>query len=133
MERDLADDDGAEATRRRRDPRNDFPFSNRRPEIDYKVYTTKFDEVVRAEDLCDNAELDRLRGFLDKQIAPPAGRRGAARERLQRRLMAQQNRSWEFDQEEGWLDTARLTRVVIDPMQPLASSASATPIPRHRG
>ncbi|MGH2340925.1 cobaltochelatase subunit CobT [Segnochrobactraceae bacterium EtOH-i3] len=94
--------------------------SNRRPESNYKVFTTKFDEVIHAEDLCEAAELERLRGFLDKQLSNLQGVVGRLANRLQRRLMAQQNRSWEFDQEEGALDSARLTRVVIDPMQPLA-------------
>jgi cobaltochelatase CobT len=120
VERDAQEDDGADPREAGETPRNDTPFSNRRPEIDYKVYTAKFDETVRAEDLCDAAELDRLRGFLDKQIAHLQGVVARLANRLQRRLMAQQNRSWEFDQEEGWLDSARLTRIITDPMQPLA-------------
>ena len=90
------------------------------PRADYKVYTRQFDELVHAEDLCDKAELDRLRGFLDRQLGHMQGAVARLANRLQRRLMAQQNRSWDFDQEEGVLDTARLSRVVIDPMQPLA-------------
>src|SRR5690606_31421462 len=72
------------------------------------------------EELCDEEELDRLRAFLDKQLANLQGIVGRLANRLQRRLMAQQNRSWDFDLEEGVLDTARLVRVVIDPMQPLS-------------
>jgi cobaltochelatase CobT len=90
------------------------------PGSDYKVYTREFDEVVHAEDLCDQAELDRLRGFLDRQLTHLQSAVARLANRLQRRLMAQQNRSWEFDQEEGVLDTARLPRVIVDPMQPLA-------------
>jgi cobaltochelatase CobT len=90
------------------------------PGSDYRVYTRQFDEVVKAEDLCETAELDRLRGFLDRQLVHLQGAVARLANRLQRRLMAQQNRAWEFDQEEGVLDTARLSRVVIDPMQPLA-------------
>jgi len=120
VEREAQEDDGADPREAGESPRNDTPFSNRRPESDYKVYTQKFDETVRAEDLCDAAELDRLRGFLDKQIAHLQGVVARLANRLQRRLMAQQNRSWEFDQEEGWLDSARLTRIITDPMQPLA-------------
>ncbi len=101
-------------------PPQDYPFSNRPPASDYHIFTDKFDEVVRAEDLCDIAELDRLRGFLDKQLTNLQSAVSRLANRLQRRLMAQQNRSWEFDMEEGLLDTARLTRVVTDPMQPLA-------------
>jgi cobaltochelatase CobT len=87
---------------------------------DYKPYTVKFDEVIAAEDLCDAEELTRLRAYLDKQLANLQGVVGRLANRLQRRLMAQQNRSWEFDLEEGALDPARLTRIVIDPFQPLS-------------
>jgi len=90
------------------------------PGSDYKVYTRQFDEIVHAEELCEVAELDRLRGFLDRQLVHLQGAVARLANRLQRRLMAQQNRSWQFDQEEGVLDTARLSRIVIDPMQPLA-------------
>ncbi len=76
--------------------------------------------MVTAEELCDQAELDRLRGYLDKQLANLQGAVARLANRLQRKLLAQQNRSWSFDLEEGLLDTARLTRVVTDPMQPLA-------------
>jgi len=90
------------------------------PTTDYKALTVRFDETIKAEDLCDSAELDRLRGFLDKQLANLQGAVGRLANRLQRRLMAQQNRSWDFDREEGILDPARLHRVVTDPMQPLS-------------
>ncbi|AXS42283.1 cobaltochelatase subunit CobT [Breoghania sp. L-A4] len=100
--------------------RQDFPFSNQPPVSDYKVFSTAFDEVVSAEDLCDAAELDRLRGFLDKQLVNLQGAVARLANRLQRRLMAQQSRAWDFDQEEGILDSARLARIIMDPMQPLA-------------
>ncbi|WP_181701226.1 cobaltochelatase subunit CobT [Chthonobacter albigriseus] len=100
--------------------RPDLPFSNQPPQNDYKVFTTRFDEVTRPEDLCDAAELDRLRAYLDKQLVHLQGAVSRLANRLQRRLMAQQNRGWDFDMEEGLLDTARLTRVITDPMQPLA-------------
>ncbi len=87
---------------------------------DYKPFTPKFDETVGAEDLCEPEELDRLRGYLDKQLANLQGVVSRLANRLQRRLMAQQNRSWEFDLEEGLLDPARLSRVVIDPLHPLS-------------
>jgi len=96
------------------------PFANLPREIDYRVYATQFDETVGAEELCEEEELDRLRAFLDKQLANLQGVVGRLANRLQRRLMAQQNRSWDFDLEEGYLDPARLVRVVIDPMQPLS-------------
>ncbi|ADZ67083.1 MULTISPECIES: cobaltochelatase subunit CobT [Brucella] len=96
------------------------PFANFAEHVDYKVFTREFDEEVEATDLCDEAELDRLRGFLDKQLANLQGVVGRLANRLQRRLMAQQNRSWDFDLEEGYLDSARLVRIVIDPTQPLS-------------
>ncbi|MDP4575784.1 cobaltochelatase subunit CobT [Qipengyuania sp. G39] len=83
--------------------------------FDYKPYTDTFDEVVEAPELCDNEELDRLRQYLDSQLAGLQGVVTRLANRLQRRLMAQQNRSWDFDQEEGMLDAARLTRVVVSP------------------
>jgi cobaltochelatase CobT len=87
---------------------------------DYAAYTTRFDEIVRAEELCDAEELDRLRAYLDKQLLHLSSVVGRLANRLQRRLMAQQSRSWEFDLEEGLLDPARLPRVIIDPQQPLS-------------
>jgi cobaltochelatase CobT len=96
------------------------PFDELNEKIDYAVFTQEFDEEITAEELCDEAELDRLRAFLDKQLAHLQGAVGRLANKLQRRLMAQQNRSWDFDLEEGYLDTARLPRLVIDPMQPLS-------------
>jgi len=87
---------------------------------DYKPFTTKFDEIVGAEELCEPEELDRLRGYLDKQLSHLQGVVARLANRLQRLLLAQQNRAWEFDLEEGLLDPARLTRVIIDPMHPLS-------------
>ena len=96
------------------------PFDDFNEKVDYKIFTKEFDEEITAEELCDEAELDRLRAFLDKQLAHLQGAVGRLANRLQRRLMAQQNRSWDFDLEEGYLDPARLTRLIIDPMQPLS-------------
>ncbi|BCH58023.1 cobaltochelatase subunit CobT [Agrobacterium vitis] len=96
------------------------PFDDFNEKVDYKVFTEAFDEETSAEELCDETELDRLRAFLDKQLAHLQGAVGRLANRLQRRLMAQQNRSWDFDLEEGYLDPARLTRLIIDPMQPLS-------------
>ena len=87
---------------------------------DYKAFTTKFDEVILAEDLCEPEELERLRAYLDKQLQNMSSIVARLANRLQRRLMAQQNRAWEFDLEEGMLDPARLSRVIIDPQQPLS-------------
>jgi cobaltochelatase CobT len=90
---------------------------------DYRAFTLKFDEIVAAEDLCEPEELDRLRGYLDKQLSNLQGVVARLANRLQRRLMAQQNRSWEFDLEEGQLDPARLSRIIVDPLHPLSFKA----------
>jgi cobaltochelatase CobT len=86
----------------------------------YEVFTRQFDETVEADDLCDAEELERLRGFLDKQLTQLHVAVSRLANRLQRRLLAQQNRAWDFDMDEGILDTARLSRVVTDPFQPLS-------------
>jgi len=85
----------------------------------YQVYTTEFDEVVAPLEICSASELSRLRERLDEHVGDLQSSVGRFANRLQRHLLAHQNRSWDFDQEEGVLDTARLTRVVTDPMQPL--------------
>ena len=101
---------------------------------DYHPYIAKFDETIAAEDLCEPEELDRLRGYLDKQLSHLQGVVSRLANRLQRRLMAQQNRAWEFDLEEGLLDPARLTRIIIDPMHALSFKREKdTTVPRHRG
>ena len=100
--------------------RPQLPFSSLSNEDFYKVFTNQFDEEISAEDLCDAEELTRLRNYLDKQLSSMQGVVARLANRLQRKLMAQQNRSWDFDLEEGVLDAARLTRVVIDPMHPLS-------------
>ncbi|WP_037470265.1 cobaltochelatase subunit CobT, partial [Sinorhizobium fredii] len=117
---DLQDDGDEESETPGEVKRPNHPFADLNEKVDYAVYTREFDETITAEELCDEAELDRLRAFLDKQLAHLQGAVGRLANRLQRRLMAQQNRSWEFDLEEGFLDTARLQRVIIDPMQPLS-------------
>ncbi len=94
------------------------PHSDADPE--YKVWSTKFDEEISAEDLADPAELDRLRAYLDQQLEPLKGAVSRLANRLQRRLQAQQNRAWEFDLEEGTLDAGRLARVIANPMTPLS-------------
>ena len=111
-------DDDSETPGETRRPQT--PFDDFNEKVDYRVFTGEFDEVITAEELCDEAELDRLRALLDKQLSHLQGAVGRLANRLQRRLMAQQNRSWEFDLEEGMLDPARLSRVVTDPFQPLS-------------
>ena len=120
MKADDSDRQDSQETKEGKRPfRPDLPFSDVE-RWDYKVFTGQFDEVVNAEDLCDAEELTRLRNFLDQQLAPMQGLVARLANKLQRLLMAQQNRSWDFDLEEGILDTARLSRVVIDPMHPLS-------------
>ncbi|MCF6304023.1 MAG: cobaltochelatase subunit CobT [Rhodobacteraceae bacterium] len=94
------------------------PFSDADP--NYTVFTDEFDEEINATDLADPAELERLRAYLDQQLEPLKAAVGRLANKLQRRLQAQQNRSWEFDLEEGILDAARLARVVANPTTPLS-------------
>ncbi|WP_425098671.1 cobaltochelatase subunit CobT [Tropicibacter sp. S64] len=100
------------------DPPPPAPFSEADP--DYKVYSTEHDEEILAEDLAEPAELERLRAYLDQQLEPLKGAVSRLANKLQRRLQAQQNRSWEFDREEGILDAGRLARVVANPTTPLS-------------
>jgi cobaltochelatase CobT len=86
----------------------------------YQIFTEEFDEIVRAEELCDTEELDRLRKYLDQQMAHLSGAVSKLANRLQRRLLAQQRRHWNFDLEEGVLDAGRLSRVVTNPLYPLS-------------
>ena len=85
------------------------------PQSDYKVWSTKYDETIAATELADEDELNRLRAYLDQQLESLQSTVTKLANRLQRRLMAQQNRSWDFDQEEGMLDAARLARVIVSP------------------
>jgi cobaltochelatase CobT len=90
------------------------------PKTTYRAFTTQFDEIVDASDLCSIDELTRLRLMLDRQVAAMQSLVTRLANRLQRRLMAQQMRHWEFDLEEGLLDAARLARVVVTPSHPLS-------------
>ena len=87
---------------------------------DYKFYTNKYDEIIKAEDLCDLKELDRLRLSLDQQVFHFKPLIAKIANRLQRKLQAQQNRQWEFNLEEGYLDTARLAKIIINPNHKLS-------------
>ncbi len=109
--------DAEEASDARRAPTS-RPQEHRGP--DYSAFSRASDETIAAEDLCDPEELERLRSFLDKQLQNLSSIVARLANRLQRRLMAQQNRSWEFDLEEGLLDPVRLPRIIIDPNQPLS-------------
>ncbi len=114
---DMEDTDATEAD----EPwRPNLPMSNEPPASGYKVYERKFDETLKAEELCEPEELERLRALLDRQIQHLQQVVTKLANRLQRRLQAQQNRGWDFDLEEGLLDPARLPRVILDPMHPLS-------------
>ena len=114
-EADYSDAEQASDARRAPAPGRNEP---RGPE--YRAYSRANDEIITAEELCDPEELERLRAFLDKQLQNLSSIVARLANRLQRRLMAQQNRSWEFDLEEGMLDPSRLPRIIIDPNQPLS-------------
>ena len=121
---DMADDTDMGDAETPGEPQRPRHFGDNQPRgPDYRAFTVKFDETIAAEELCEPEELDRLRGYLDKQLSNLQGVVARLANRLQRRLMAQQNRSWEFDLEEGVLDPARLSRIVIDPMHPLSFKA----------
>ncbi|HME28661.1 MAG TPA: cobaltochelatase subunit CobT [Pseudolabrys sp.] len=121
---DMADDTDMGDAETPGEPQRPRHFgANERRGPDYRAFTARFDETVAAEDLCEAEELDRLRGYLDKQLSHLQGVVARLANRLQRRLMAQQSRSWEFDLEEGQLDPARLSRVIIDPLHPLSFKA----------
>ncbi|GBU19534.1 MULTISPECIES: cobaltochelatase subunit CobT [Methylobacterium] len=115
---DEADEGEAEEASESSKPPPQRPIEMRGPP--YKVFSERNDETIEAEELCDAEELARLRSYLDKQLAHLQGVVGRLANRLQRRLLAQQSRAWEFDLEEGQLDPARLVRVVMDPFQPLS-------------
>ena len=104
--------------RRQWRPGDEMPGAPNEPP--YKAYGAEFDEVTDAADLCDPEELTRLRAYLDQQLSNMQGVVARLANRLQRRLLAKQNRIWEYDLEEGMLDAGKLTRVVIDPMHPLS-------------
>ena len=108
---------GSDKRRRRARPAQLGPVAGR-PTT--RPFTTRFDEIVEADELCDEEELGRLRAYLDQQMGELQGVVTRLANRLQRRLMAQQARSWDFDQEEGLLDAARLARVIVNPAHSLS-------------
>ncbi len=118
---DLMDPEDAEedpdATMQGRPQHPDFPEGHVEP---YRAYSSEYDEVVSAEELCEPEELGRLRAQLDQQLSHLQGVVSRLANRLQRRLMAQQQRWWEFDLDEGFLDSGRLARVVANPLHPLS-------------
>ncbi len=120
---DMAD---AEMSEEAEMPEGDMPLEPPPPaphseaDPDYTVYLTDHDEEIKAEDLAEPQELERLRAYLDQQLEPLKGAVSRLANKLQRRLQAQQNRSWLFDLEEGILDAGRLARVVANPTTPLS-------------
>jgi cobaltochelatase CobT len=120
---EMADDEMSEETEM---PDGEAPLEPPAPppaseaDPDYKVYLDSHDEEIAAEELAEPAELERLRAYLDQQLEPLKGAVSRLANKLQRRLQAQQNRSWEFDLEEGILDAGRLARVVANPTTPLS-------------
>jgi len=112
-------DEDLEMTEGDRPARPDIKDAGK-PEPAYKIFTAEHDEVVAAEELCEPDELTRLRAYLDQQLASLSNVVSRLANRLQRKLLAQQNRAWSFDLEEGLLDVARLTRVIVDPTAPLS-------------
>lgn len=119
-ESDSEDSDDMPAEDEGEPPQAPPQFPDSEASADYKIYSREFDETIKAEELCDEAELERLRSYLDKQLEPLKGAVSRLANKLQRRLQAQQNRSWEFDLEEGILDAGRLARVVANPLTPLS-------------
>ncbi|GAB5459283.1 MAG: cobaltochelatase subunit CobT [Henriciella sp.] len=117
MESDDSPDENDDGSKPLRPNFRDGDDENR---FNYKAFTKANDEIAQAADLCDAEELARLRAYLDHQLESLQGAVSKLANKLQRRLMAQQNRSWSFDLEEGVLDTARLTRVITDPTAPLS-------------
>jgi cobaltochelatase CobT len=117
---DMETTSAGEEAGRDRQPVYPDDFRNSPDSAQYKAFTTDFDEVISASDLCDPEELARLRLQLDQQLTNLHSLISKLANRLQRKLLAQQNRSWEFDLEEGILDAARLSRVVVDPLLPLS-------------
>jgi cobaltochelatase CobT len=119
---ELDEADAADAEEMEGEPPSELPPARPASEADpsYRIFTARFDEEIRAEELADPAELERLRAYLDQQLEPLKGAVARLANRLQRRLQAQQNRSWEFDREEGILDAGRLARVVANPTTPLS-------------
>jgi len=119
---DASDEDAAAAEGDDRpggpQPRREKPAQDN--EAGYRAFTRSFDEEIYAEDLCDAEELTRLRQQLDQQLQHLQGVVAKLANRLQRRLLAQQTRAWDFDLEEGMLDAGRLARVIVNPLLALS-------------
>src|SRR5436190_1261677 len=115
-----ADADGEEMADAREPWRPNYNVLDNPEAFGYKIFNRAHDEEIAAESLSTADELERLRSFLDKELRSLSGAVARLANKLQRKLMAQQNRAWDFDLEEGTLDAARLTRVITDPLHPLS-------------
>ncbi len=122
---DMDDDQLADAGEDAPPPPQGDPGDFGSNQFPYKIFSSEFDEIISAADLCPPEELEQLRALLDKQLESLAGAVARLANKLQRRLLAQQNRAWQFDLEEGVLDPARLPRIIMDPMQPLSYKAES--------
>jgi cobaltochelatase CobT len=120
QETDTGESDEAAEMGEGEKPSRPDPSADATREPAYKVFTQAHDEVVTPEQLAEIEELTRLRAYLDQQLSNLSSVVSRLANRLQRRLLAQQNRAWSFDLEEGMLDAARLTRVIVDPTAPLS-------------
>ena len=119
-ENEIIDDEDSESDNSREANPFYIPPKDDKDHFNYNAYTKKFDETIYAQDLCDLEELSKLRQNLDKQIENMDNIISKLANRLQRKLMAQQNRWWEFNLEEGILDSARLPRIIVNPLQSLS-------------
>ncbi|MBV7257508.1 cobaltochelatase subunit CobT [Pacificimonas sp. WHA3] len=118
---DLADAEmGDEADEGMQPFRPNMPWTDLPKTFDYGAFTAEYDEILGAEELCDPEELTRLRSYLDQQLTSLQGVVAKLANKLQRKLLAQQNRAWDFDQEEGMLDAARLARIITNPTSSLS-------------
>jgi cobaltochelatase CobT len=118
---ELENESGLEDEDDNEDARRNTPRDNHQALYgEYRIYTAQFDEVVNAKDLCEPEELQKLRKMLDKQLTHLQGVITRLANKLQRKLLAQQTRSWKFDLEEGILDSARLSRAVANPYWPVS-------------
>ena len=120
QEGDSEDQDGESEGEIASNPLSDHNQGKNNVNYNYQVFSTKYDEIVNAADLCDEDELNRLRGTLDKQLETLQGAISRLANKLQRKLQAKQNRSWNFDLEEGMLDASKLSRIITQPLFPLS-------------
>ena len=120
QEGDVEDQDGESEGEIASNPLSGHNQGKNNVNYNYQVFSTKYDEIVNAADLCDEDELNRLRGTLDKQLETLQGAISRLANKLQRKLQAKQNRSWNFDLEEGMLDASKLSRIITQPLFPLS-------------